>query len=284
MTPSETIMVLVGAVAAGTTAATSLIGLAPVWDRLALRRIGERTRTWHCLGLDPVALKLGLRLWGLLLLTIFATAWWWLQMPPVAIVSTLLIYLGLPWVIDELLLRRRVLLRDQIVASASCLARHSEAGAALGQGLEAVAREVANPLAQQFRRIVFDYEHGQRLADAVQAARERLQLESFSLFAAAIQVTLVRGGRINEALARISHSLQENQRLERKIAADTASGRRVVQLLAFFPLGFLLMLQFMAPNEVRLLYTTFVGNVVLALALLIEYAGIRLALRVVRPD
>ncbi len=38
-------------------------------------------------------------------------------------------------------------------------------------------------------------------------------------------------GKITDALERISRSLQENQRLERKMEADTASGRKVIIIL-----------------------------------------------------
>jgi Flp pilus assembly protein TadB len=66
------------------------------------------------------------------------------------------------------------------------------------------------------------------LPESLRAAKDRLNIDSFTLFAAAILVSLERGGRITDALERISHSLQELQRIERKLEVDTASGKKVV--------------------------------------------------------
>src|SRR6185369_12402346 len=89
-----------------------------------------------------------------------------------------------------------------------------------------------------------------------------MQLDSFTLFASAVLVAIERGGKLTEALEKISHSLQENQRLERKIEADTASGRQVVLILAAFPFLFLALFSFLEPEGVSYLFTTLAGQMI----------------------
>ena len=45
---------------------------------------------------------------------------------------------------------------------------------------------------------------------------ERLRSENFALFAAAMEASRESGGRLNETVDRIAHSVRELQRLERK--------------------------------------------------------------------
>ena len=89
-----------------------------------------------------------------------------------------------------------------------------------------------------------------------------------------------RGGRITEALERISRSLQENQRLERKLEADTESGRKVVVMLAAFPAVFLGLFYFLNPEGTALLFTTILGQVVLVFVIVMVYAAVRWANRI----
>ena len=80
---------------------------------------------------------------------------------------------------------------------------HERAGLSLAQGLETVGKETSEPLAAEIRRVVREYKHGRPLAEALRAAKDRLNIDSFTLFASAVLVSLERGGRITDALERI---------------------------------------------------------------------------------
>ena len=76
-------------------------------------------------------------------------------------------------------------------------------------------------------------------------------------------VSLERGGRITDALERISHSLQETQRIERKLEVDTASGKKVVYILTGFPLFFLGISYFMNPAGTATVFHSLLGQLIL---------------------
>ncbi len=150
-----------------------------------------------------------------------------------------------------------------MVGAAVALANASRAGLSLAAGLQTVSRETPEPLASELRKIVNEYEHGRPLASAITDAKNRLQLDSFTLFASAIQVSLERGGRITDSLERIGQSLQENQRVERQLEAETASGRRVVWILAAFPFLFLAAFLVLHPSGTLLVFNSLVGQLAL---------------------
>jgi tight adherence protein B len=74
--------------------------------------------------------------------------------------------------------------------------------------------------------------------DAMSVVRHRLELDAMNLLTAAIDVTIRRGGRFDEALERISDSIHDQQRLEDTLHALTASGRSAMVVLGIFPFAF----------------------------------------------
>jgi len=263
----------------GLAAATAAGLLGTAWDRFAQRQVDQLGQRFQELGMGAERLQTMLRLWGACLLSI-AVGGVVLRSWPLALVLLWLTYVAPHHFLSAAIRRREKLLRDQMVVASLGLANAAKAGLSLAQGFETVCSETPLPLKNELRRIVFDYHCGRPLRDAIEEVRRRLDLDCFSLFAIAVQVALHRGGRVNAALERISESLYETQRLERKLDADTSSGRQMVLILSLFPLGFLAIFAVVAPHSVALLFQTIVGQVVLAVVIVITYLGIRWAHRI----
>jgi tight adherence protein B len=196
-------------------------------------------------------------------------------MPPVAIAAVYMVYVAPRIILEFMIRRRRAVLRDQMVSATVALANTSRAGLSLAQGLETIGNETQEPLATELRRIVHEYRHGRPLSEAIRATKERLKIESFTLFSAAILVCLERGGRVTDALERISHSLQELQRIERKLEADTASGTKVVYILTVFPLIFLGISYLINADGTKLMLHSILGQLVMLLVIALTYASFR---------
>lgn len=239
------------------------LSIGGVWDDLSRRYLSDLYPMLEALSIDPAKYKTYLRWWGICLISSLLVLGFALNMFPIAIAVMLLVFFAPRWILQSVIAGRQRLLRDQMVGGAIALANSSRAGLSLAQGLETVSKETPEPLASELRKIVNEYEHGRPLASAINEAKERLNLDSFTLFASAIQVSLERGGRITDSLERISNSLQENQRVERQLEAETASGRRVVWILGVFPFLFLLGFFFVHPSGTLLVFETLIGQFVL---------------------
>jgi tight adherence protein B len=210
---------------AGCLLGLSIVG---VWDQLSRRYLADLYPLLESLSIDSSQYQTYLRWWGVSLVSSLLVIGFALNMFPIALAVMLLVVFAPRWILKSVIKRRQSLLRDQMVGGAVALANASRAGLSLAQSLATVAEESPDPLAGEIRKIVNEYEHGRPLVSAIRESKERLNLDSFTLFASAIQVSLDRGGRITESLERIGSSLQENQRVERQLEAETASGRRVV--------------------------------------------------------
>ena len=85
-------------------------------------------------------------------------------------------------------------------------------------------------------------------------------------------------------LEEIRKSLLESQRLERKLNADTATGRLTIDTLACAPIAFVLLTYLLNPVGTELLFSTVSGNLVLLFATALTYVGYRWGQKVVDID
>jgi tight adherence protein B len=251
-----------------------------VWDSVTRRYVADITPMLDSLSLDRSRLSGYLRIWGISLVAAFVGVAFVLGMPPVALAAVYLVYVAPRIILDFMIRRRRAQLRDQLVSATIALSNTSRAGLSLPQGLETVTKETPEPLATELRRIVHEYKHGRPLPESLRATKDRLRIDSFTLFASALLVSLERGGRITDALERISHSLQEIQRIERKLEVDTASGTKVVYLLTAFPLFFLALSYFTNPAGTATVFQSLLGQVILLIVIALAYFSFRWSQRI----
>lgn len=223
--------------------------------------------------LNPTSLATWQWTWSLGLIALLVLGWT-LRVLPIAIVL-IVIWLATPrWFLIWRLHQRRLLLRDQLVGCTQSLANSARAGQSLAQGLQSASGEMPEPLSGELRQLMAEYHLGRPLPEALLDAKERLKLDSFSMLASTIVVSLRRGGRVTESLERISHSLRENQRIERKLAAETAGGWRVVLILAVFPFLFLAGFYVVHPVGTVLMFQSWVGQALVILILMLIVASV----------
>ena len=256
---------------AGVVAARSVGG---VWDALSKKYLASYGPVLASLSISPGNSQSLLRWWGASIAASFIVLTFGLGMLPIALAVVLLLLIAPHWVLQFLIARRRRLLRDQLVGGTTSLANACRAGLSLAQGLETISQEVPSPLSRELQQIVSEYQHGRSLTEAITTTKERLRIDSFTLFASALCVSLGRGGRITESLEQIGTTLQENQRVERKLESETASGRKVVVLLALFPFVFLAGFFVIHPEGTSLVFQSLIGQLVLLMVIALVVASV----------
>lgn len=267
--------------AAGVVAGFSIVG---VWDSLSRRYVADFGPELESLSIDRRNSEMLLRCWGAALVGSFLIITFVFGMLPIAIAVVILLVIAPRWILRFVIARRRRLLRDQLVGGTTSLANACRAGLSLAQGLETISSESPQPLARELKQIVSEYQHGRSLAEAITTTKDRLNIDSFTLFASALCVSLGRGGRVTESLERIGRTLQENQRVERKLEAETASGRKVVILLALFPFVFLAGFYLLHPEGTLLVFQSLVGQFVLLLVIALVVLSVWWSNRILSID
>jgi tight adherence protein B len=267
MLPDSPLIVSLAAAAATGLAAALLVGpLTEFWDRFMAWSLADLERAMDALRIDRHGLQGWLRWWGLLVATVGIGLGLVLRSPVLAVPLVLGGLVAPRFWLGHIVDSRRKLLRHQLPPALAGLANAVRAGLPLPEGIATVAAELSEPLRGEFRGIVAEHGGGRPLAAAIEDVKQRLGLEPFTLFAATIQTTLQRGGRVSEMLEILADSLRELDRLERTMDSATASPRKTIFFLGLFPALFLLGFLLLFPEGTMLMFTTTLGQVLLVVA------------------
>ena len=201
-----------------------------------------------------------------------------------AVLAALLLLCG-PWyLLRRMAERHRRRLEDQLADAMVALANAVRAGLSLVQSLEILAAQCPKPINAEFHQIVAEYKLGKPLERTLTEAKDRLASENFALFAAALLASHESGGRLNETVERIAQSVLELQRLERKIMSETAQARKSAVYMGLAPALILVVYYFVDPENTTLLFTTTIGHMLLATALVFNVAAYFWARVILAPD
>lgn len=191
-----------------------------------------------------------------------------------------------PWyTVRRMAQKRRLKIEDQLADAMVSLASAIKAGLSLGQALEILADQCPRPICEEFRQMYGEYQMGKPLERVLVETRDRLRSENFALFAAAMQASRESGGRLNETVERIAHSVMELQRLERKIVSETAQARTSAVYMALAPFAVMLMYYFFIdPENTERLFTTVPGQLILCTSLVFNLVAYLWARRILNAD
>lgn len=205
---------------------------------------------------------------------------------PVFAVLTSLFWIAGPWyLLYRWAEQRRQKIEDQLADSMVALSSAIRAGLSLGQALQILAEQCPKPICQEFRQICGEFQMGKPLEQCLVETRDRLQSENFALFSAAMLASRESGGKLNETVERIAHSVLEMQRLERKIKSETAQARTSATYMALAPF-FILALYYLVvdPVNTEKLFTTFPGQLLLSMSIIMVVVAYLWARQILNPD
>jgi tight adherence protein B len=100
----------------------------------------------------------------------------------------------------------------------------------------------------------------------------------------AISIQREVGGNLNELLTSVADTMIARERLKREISALTAEGRMSAGVLSFLPPGLGVVMWVMNPAYVGLLFSEFIGNVLLGLGLVSAFIGLAWMKKVITVD
>ncbi len=230
-------------------------------------------------------LRKWLIVWSILVLGGFMTLTVAFASLPLGLTSAVLFF-ALPWyVLRRMAEHRRRKLEDQLADAMVSLASAIKAGLSLAQAMDIIAQQSPPPISQEFRQLVGEYQLGKPLERCLRETKERLRSENFALFAAAMEASRESGGRLNETVDRIAHSVRELQRLERKVESETAQARTSAFYMALAPLFILALYYFfLDPINTERLFTTFMGQIMLSIAVVLDVVAYLWARKILTPE
>jgi tight adherence protein B len=180
--------------------------------------------------------------------------------------------------------RRGDKLREQLPDVLSIMAASLRAGHSFLQSLDTVAKEIAQPAATEFQRVVAEIRLGRPAEDALEALAERVGSADFKWAVLAVNIQREVGGNLAEILDNVADTLRERATMRRQIKVLTAEGRLSAWVLTLLPIGIGLYMGAVNPSYIGILFTTTVGLVMVATAVSLLVLGVLWMRKIVDID
>ena len=169
--------------------------------------------------------------------------------------------------------RRLSAFNAQLAQTLGLMAGGLQAGLSLPQAVDTVVREGHEPMAGELRRALVEQRLGVDIADALEGVGERMESADFAWVVMAIRIQREVGGNLAEILHTVAETLREREYLRRQVKALSAEGRLSGYILTGMPPLIFFYMTFANPSYVALLYTTFPGYIIIAVAVLLLAFG-----------
>jgi tight adherence protein B len=170
------------------------------------------------------------------------------------------IFFALPWM--WLYMKRANRLKafaGQLPDAMELVARALRAGHSLAAGMHVVAEEMPAPICKEFARVYDEQNLGIPLEEALKGMCDRVPNLDLRFFVTSVAIQRQTGGDLAEILDRIGHVIRERFKILGQVKALTAEGRLSGIVLIAMPIGLFLMMLWMKPDYVRLLWTDPMG-------------------------
>jgi tight adherence protein B len=154
---------------------------------------------------------------------------------------------------------------DQLGDAINLLANGLRSGYSLLQAMDALAKEMPPPIAEEFRRVVQEISLGLSNEQAMNNLLRRIPSDDLDLMITAINVQHEVGGNLSEILETIGFTIRERVRIKGEIKVLTAQGMISGYVISFLPVGLGAVLYLMNPDYIGSMFKETCGIIMLVI-------------------
>jgi tight adherence protein B len=142
----------------------------------------------------------------------------------------------------------------QLPDAMELVARALRAGHSLAAGMHVVAEEMPAPISKEFGRVYEEQNLGIPLEEALNGMCDRVPNLDLKFFVTSVAIQRQTGGDLAEILDRIGHVIRERFKILGQVKALTAEGRLSGVVLIALPIGLFMLMLWMKPDYIELLW------------------------------
>lgn len=191
---------------------------------------------------------------------------------------------GPPFVLRFMTKRRKKKFGAQLPDALTTLAGSLRAGRSIGQAMEAVSREMTDPMGRELRKVVAEVRLGRTLHDTLADAAERIDSPDFRWAVLAMQIQAEVGGNLAELLDQVAATMRERSRMKGEVKALTAEGRASAMMLVVMVPALGGVMAVMNPTYMKPMFTTSLGQILLGVCAVMISSGYFWMSRMVKID
>ena len=168
----------------------------------------------------------------------------------------LVVGLGVPYLALGMLAKRRLNRFVNMMPEAiDVIVRGVRSGLPVTEAMAHVGREMDDPIATEFRRIIDSYRLGRPLGQAMADTARRLNVAEFNFLVVALTIQQETGGNLAETLANLADIIRKRRQLRLKVKALTGEAKSSAAVVGSLPFLLFLVINYMNPE-----YTSFFFN------------------------
>ena len=162
---------------------------------------------------------------------------------------------------------------EQLVDALITVANSMKAGLTLPQAFNVVAEHMNPPISQEFDLLLKEHALGATMDQCMERTLERVDSRYLYIAFTATSIGQASGGNMPDILNKISETIRELSKLEKKIRAMTAQGKMQGFVLTLLPVVFGVIIYKMDPTLIAPLFNDFFGYLFLIAALVLDVVG-----------
>lgn len=199
------------------------------------------------------------------------------------LLASLAYRLPLVWVrrLEEKRLSR---ITSQLVEAMEMMGSALKSGLNLAQAFGLLVKEFPPPLADEFEQVLAENRLGVEITEALNNMAKRLRLPVVNILATGVSVSYRYGGDLSEIFQHIAETIRARALIEGKIEAVTSLGRFQGAVLSAMPFVLAVVLYFIDPDHIKMLFEYTFGLAAVAAVILLVLAANLWMNRLIRID
>ncbi len=192
---------------------------------------------------------------------------------------------GVPrWLLSFLKKRREKKFLDGFPDAVDVIVRGVKAGLPLLDCIKMIATEAPEPLKSEFRVILETQAIGMPLGEACGKLYERTPLPEANFFGIVVAIQQKAGGNLSEALGNLSRVLRDRKKMKAKIQAMSQEAKASAGIIGALPIAVMTLVYLTSPQYISLLFTTSIGNMMLAASAVWMAMGVMVMKKMINFD
>jgi len=192
---------------------------------------------------------------------------------------------GVPrWLLSFLKKRREKKFLDGFPDAGDVIVRGVKAGLPLLDCIKMIATEAPEPLKSEFRVILETQAIGMPLGEACGKLYERTPLPEANFFGIVVAIQQKAGGNLSEALGNLSRVLRDRKKMKAKIQSMSQEAKASAGIIGALPIAVMTLVYLTSPQYISLLFTTSVGNMMLAASAVWMAMGVMVMKKMINFD
>jgi len=176
--------------------------------------------------------------------------------------------------LHQLKLKRIEKFRSQFPEALDLIARALKAGHSLNSGMKLAADEFDDPLGPEFEETLGEINFGVSVANALKNLTKRIECHELKYFVVAVILQRETGGNLSELIESIANLIRENFKFQGKVRTLSAEGRLSAIILIAIPFLIGIVLHFLNPGYLGILFSRPVGRIMVGAAVIMMAVGI----------